>query len=462
MNTPIKILAWCDSPSLTSGFARVAFEILRRWAAYGASIDVWAIGFNGLNYDKCPWARLVPAGDPWFTAANMQLFVNQLIKGRYTHVWIMQDSFLLSQCGLPQAIADACKENGIRSAYYFPVDAEWDPAWAEILACVDAPIAYTEYGKAVATNALMALSGERMKEASQLREFSPQPGGELPELPPYIDPVPREDVAILGHGCSPVFCPETAAGRAGLREKCFPNGWLNDGDWLMVNVSQHQKRKDLSRSLEILAELRRRGVPAKLVLHCAKVNPGDGTDLAQVGRQLGLSWGKEFVTNDAAVLHNHGLMSDAGLRELYNVADAALTTSMGEGWGFMLTEALACGCPVVCPDHTSCREIARTVERLGMPGRFTLLPATDRGSYTWDSSRVRPRVNVNAAANLIKKLYQSGRWRERPPLNDAVKEWLNWDRIALAMWERLMGPEANSENRMTNTETDTSRPAPGT
>jgi hypothetical protein len=47
-----------------------------------------------------------------------------------------------------------------------------------------------------------------------------------------------------------------------------------------------------------------------------------------------------------------------------------------------------------------------------------------------DNSRRRTRVDMVDAADEIACYYGSQKWKERPPLNPAVKEWLSWDRIA--------------------------------
>jgi glycosyltransferase involved in cell wall biosynthesis len=46
-----------------------------------------------------------------------------------------------------------------------------------------------------------------------------------------------------------------------------------------------------------------------------------------------------------------------------------LSTSLGEGWGLGVTEALAAGLPVAVPRHTSCLEIQNGLEQRGMGDR---------------------------------------------------------------------------------------------
>jgi glycosyltransferase involved in cell wall biosynthesis len=57
-------------------------------------------------------------------------------------------------------------------------------------------------------------------------------------------------------------------------------------------------------------------------------------------------------------------VSQPDLARMYNAADLTLSTSLGEGWGFSFTEALACGCPLALPMHTSGRELALKLTEL--------------------------------------------------------------------------------------------------
>ena len=45
------------------------------------------------------------------------------------------------------------------------------------------------------------------------------------------------------------------------------------------------------------------------------------------------------------------------LNNIYNASDVYLTTTLGEGWGLTLTEAMATKTPIICPLSTSFIEI---------------------------------------------------------------------------------------------------------
>jgi glycosyltransferase involved in cell wall biosynthesis len=419
--TPPRLLAFCDAPMLHSGFARVARNLFQRWPVAGGAaaqphrfgLDVWAVGFQGWGYEKTPF-QLYPAGsgvEPWHHPKRLVRFLDLLDTKRYTHVWMLQDAF-----GFPKEFAVAVREradaHGIRLSGYWPVDCgRWEPSWAALPQACHARAAYTEFGR-------------RVMQAS------------APDLGPC---------AVIPHGCDDLFFqPDIGLeDRAAVRRRYWRESFVGPDDFLLVMVAMHQRRKDVTRALEIVAGLRAAGVPAKLALHMGRFSDGGdaATDLEQIGAQLGLTCGVEYVHHEELMRAGLGALTDPQLRDLYRAADVMLTTTLGEGWGLPITEALACGCPVAVPDHTACGEIVRELIGRGMdPARAVLLAADERAPvFNADYSRLRSRVSLDRAVPDLKYFYLHGAWRERPPLPSAAREWLSWDRIAGEMWRLVVG-----------------------
>jgi glycosyltransferase involved in cell wall biosynthesis len=435
MSAPIKLLCLLDSPTLTSGFARVGQNLLKRWAAAGVEIDVWGIAFLGWGYEQHPYIkRIMPAGtgrqfDHWASAQQLSLFLAQLQTGGYTHVWIMQDTFQLVNFHFPVALRRLCTEKNIRSTYYFPVDAPLDPEWTDIIAAVDCPIAYTEYGR---TSARAALSMRKLQVAQHNATAADKDKVDVTGL--NFD-VPVE---VLPHGVdTAVYQP--MADRLERRAKFWSQDFAGPEDFLMVNVNVNQRRKDVARSLEVLKAVRELGVPAKLVMHMSNVSD-DGLNLELVARQLGLRLNVDWCHHGQLFNAGQGSFSEAQMVELYNIADLYLTTTLGEGWGLGITEALACGTAVGLPMNTSCREIAQTAVAAGLGSQFVEFPVEDHVLVQGlDNSRCRPRTDVAGAAQNLKHYYDSGLWRNRGGLTQPVREWLSWDRIAREMLRLVKG-----------------------
>lgn len=473
---PIRILALIDSPTLCTGFSTVGQNLFPHWIKSlktkgqglksgaetldvspetldsSVSIDVWAIGFNGHGYESWPDLRLLPSGGQWNALRSLEGFLNRLAQldadgnPLYTHCFLLQDTFHFNE-SFCQTFEHVCTQRGIRSLMYFPVDASLEPKWTRILSAVDVAVAYTKFGKeqaeAAADKAGRRLNCHVLPHGVDTDIFNPAPEQ-------------RQD--------------DRAMWVVGTEAK--PVQFVKEGDFLMLNVNTNQWRKDAPRSLEILAELLKRGVPAKLVMHCRAATPY-GTDLESVGRQLGLELYKDWV-------HSGGLfgegdttfmgydregrplvgskVSKGDLARMYNAADLVLSTSLGEGWGLSITEALACGTPVAIPAHTSCQEIGMDIHELDhiyADDHIQLLRAEDRIVMPAEMSRVRNRVQMPFAADQVESYYRSGRWHRRDPLPDSVKEWLSWPRIAGEMLELLIGKQPTAISRQPTAKVET-------
>ena len=387
------------------------------------------------SYGAVPWP-LYPAGGGgnWASPVNLERFLRQLATGGYTHCFILQDTFQFTP-DFCQTFRMVCSRNNIRSLLYFPVDAPLEREWVDVIRAVDVAVAYTDYGAAEAQKHLTA-RGMRVP---------------LHVLPHGVD---RE-----------IYQPhaDRAADRT-MWKIMLENGkeanWLRPEDFCLLSVNANQRRKDPARPLEILAELIRRGVPARLALHC-RAKTVYGCDLEAVGRQLGLELWRDWVHSgdlfgpgDTTVMGRDAQgkpligssVSQLDLARMYNAADLCLSTSLGEGWGFSFTEALACGCPVALPLHTSCEEL---VDKLTVIDPVVSQHYVERQLCPLDASdtivlgemdslsRVRRRVTLPQAADTLESYYRSGYWRERRPLPVAAQEWLSWPRIAGAMLQLL-------------------------
>ena len=412
MSRRMKILALCDSPAVRAGqaltgFARVAKNIFERWSAHGVEIDIWAVGFDGHGYRDVPW-QLFPASAgrvSWRSPEQLTRFMEQLAGARpgYTHCWMLMDPDALcvgaGDRTFPLMLEKCCKKHGIRSMLYFPVDAAPETEWLEIVEHVDCPVTFTEYGKKVVES----------------RVRNPQ----------------STVVRVLPHGLEDYFKSAgkkaRLAARAEIRIAARP--FAGSDDFLMLNVNRNEWRKDPMRSLEILALLRQEKVPAKLVMRMAPLS-GTGVHLYRAAKQMGLVDGRDFVCLDA--------VPEAMLPNLYSAADLYLTTTLGEGWGLGVTEALGCGTPVALPMHTSCEEIGRK-----MPPASIVWLELQNEFVCGHDTRLRRRVDLALAVAAIKKFYLAGSKTvgggQRCDMTPGIREWLSWDRIAAEMLTLLKG-----------------------
>ena len=331
---PTKILAFGDSPTRLTGFGRVLRNVLLRWweiavettaepAGGTPALHCWGIGFDGWGYDDFPYLIFPGGTHDWNTAARLSQFLKLLVEGGYTHLFMLMDPDALSVHGFPQKLRQICKARGIRVLLYYPVDAPLEREWLGILDAADVVVTYTQYGQEETRRAL----GKSLYP-----------------------------IEVVPHGVDYCFAPMTVEDRAKARHvelRLQPEpgkaattiNFVTEDTFLMLGVNKNEWRKDPLRMLEILVGLRRMDVPAKLLLRMDPMSAMGGIHLELAAKQLGLTYGVEWC--------HVGPVEDEALVGLYNAADLYLTTSLGEGWGLGVTEAMACHTPVAMPKHTS-------------------------------------------------------------------------------------------------------------
>ena len=352
-----------------------------------------------------------------------------LASAPYTHCFILMDPDAVSANQFPAEFKRICKEKKIQSVLYYPVDAPLIKPY-DIIEAVDTAVTFTEYGQRETRKALgRSLFPVHVVPHGIDTHFTPATPEEREKY--------RNEFQVLADGHR-----ETGKTKPDEAPKTKP--FLKHGDFLILNVNKNEWRKDPLRSLEILKRLRDEGVPAKLVLRMNPTSFAGGVHLERAAEQMGLKLDEHWA-HIPAVPEEH-------LRGLYGSADLYLTTSLGEGWGLGVTEALACGTPVALPDHTSLSEIA--VKILGMEAATgpKLPPAIRRldledGFVCGYDTRLRRRVHLDYAVAEIKNHWQaSQRNNLRGELSPRVMDWLSWDRIAKEFL-KLMGVSDTGHNQ---------------
>lgn len=386
-----------------SGFAQVAHNIVAQ--VMKDPKTNWAFDIIGINYYGMPtdWQqyypriRVIPAtqtshGDLF----GRQGFLDRLVTGFYDVVFILQDTFIVETIAphileIRKQLKMAGKKV-FKWIYYFPIDAKPKDNWvSKSVALADIPVSYTQYGykECVAID-----SGLERK---------------LKVIPHGIDtetfrPLPKEDVEK--------FRKEYFMGKA-------------DGKWLVTNVNRNQPRKDIARTIQVFSLLKNQVPNAALYLHMKRNDVA--YDLVEVARSYGLTeddiiYPKEFNEHDGIPVQY--------VNSIYNASNVVFTSTLGEGWGLSLTEAMAAGTPVVAPNHTSCAEILAD-------GRGVLVQA-GRSIVDWfvmsgDNERARPLMNVTEAVDKLAKLYRGELKVDTASARQFLVDNWTWDSVG-KMW----------------------------
>jgi glycosyltransferase involved in cell wall biosynthesis len=411
-----------------TGFGRVLRNVLLRWQTMSDDLGMapnlglaphihcWGIGFDGWGYDDIPY-KLFPGGThDWNTAPRLSQFLKVLADGQYTHLFVLMDPDALSVHGFPQKLRQICKSRGIRVLLYYPVDAPLEREWLRILDAADVAVTYTKYGQAETRRAL----GKSLYP-----------------------------IEVVPHGVDYCFAPMSVEDRAKARHvelRLQPEpgkaattiNFVTEDTFLMLGVNKNEWRKDPLRMLEILVGLRRLGVPAKLLLRMDPMSAMGGIHLELAAKQLGLTYGVEWC--------HVGPVEDDALAALYNAADLYLTTSLGEGWGLGVTEAMACHTPVAMPKHTSLDEIGDCVTATIGGGHQTAatggpiwLPM-ETGYVCGADTRLRRRVGLQGAIQRIYEAREHGKCGGGVRIAPTPGRLKTWDAVGATLFQLLMGP----------------------
>jgi glycosyltransferase involved in cell wall biosynthesis len=195
---------------------------------------------------------------------------------------------------------------------------------------------------------------------------------------------PELAVSIIPHGVdTAVFRPLSE--RAAVRQVVRRALRVPEDALLICSVAANNARKDLPRTIAAFAEFRARySRPTALYLHTLPFS--NGIDLNAAVSACSLQAGRDvvFPPNYHPLATN---LDDRALNELYNACDLYFTTTLGEGWGLPITEAMAAGLPVVAPRHSALAEH-------GECGRSILFECAER---VWvDNSGYRPWAHLDA------------------------------------------------------------------
>ena len=169
----IKVLAYCDSPTVSTGFGIVARNILRRLHDTGKfEITILGINHHGEPYDheKFPYdifpSTLPIAGSPPDMYGS-KMFIEMVNSPMpFDILFTLQDPFILNK--VSQYIKKAQEKKKFKWICYMPLDAEKPQIdWLEPFIVADYPIAYNDWAKEKWTETAQNYKWEKKKEPNK-------------------------------------------------------------------------------------------------------------------------------------------------------------------------------------------------------------------------------------------------------------------------------------------------------
>lgn len=362
---PIKrVLALCDFACAT-GFANVAQNVVRQLLLdkeVTYQIDIVGINYYGVPNEWqniAPTVRIFPAsvisGGDLFGRKG---YLNLLSSGAYDLTWILQDTFNIEIIGdniiqIRNQLAEA-GQKVFKWIFYYPIDSKPKENWLTKTALLaDIPVVYTQYG---------------YEESVKL----------VPAL--------KDKLVVIPHGVETgIFKPMDEETRKKFRHDYFVG--MADNKFLITNVNRNQPRKDIARTMKGFADFKKQAPEALLYLHMKNVDVAYTID--EVAREFGLIPDQDYITPKD--FNEHDGLPPEIVNLIYNASDVVVTTTLGEGWGLSMTEAMAAKIPVIAPNHTSLTEI--------LGGDRGYLVQAGRTTSEWvmlqlDNERARPLVNI--------------------------------------------------------------------
>ena len=399
MKKKTRILFYGDAPPVATGFGTVSRNILLPLHNTG-KYDITVLGINywgephefpfpiwpvGMNQDQDPYGR--------------KLVTERIESSEFDILFMIQDSFILDFA--KDLIPKLKYSKKFKSIIYFPIDGVPKQEWVEAMAVADYPVTYTKFGF------------NECKKA----------------YPPI-----KDNLRIIPHGANVKdFYPVDYKNLMEFRTRYF--GPLADR-FIVTNVNRNQQRKDIPKTILAFKEFKDRiGKDGAAVLYLHMAVDDQGWKLDEVVKACGLEINRDvvFPVNFGP---NRGFPVDI-LNLIYNVSDAVVSSTTGEGWGLAQTEAMSARVPIISPDNTACSDIVGRDRGLLVKSghdvdHFTVLPH--------DNEILRPVISIGDMAEKLETLYRDEVLRHR--LAENGMKWVHnnlvWEKNIVPKWEALV------------------------
>lgn len=337
MSQPLRILTLWDYNSFT-GFATVSKNLMANFIPHfgdKAKFDVVAINYFGEDYNEGENVKVISAKfkDVGKDDFGRHVFMRSLIDVQYDLIFILQDLGVVVPMikYLKEIKEDKIKKKQkvFKSILYFPVDFALTPNLGKGLEFFDYLATYTEYGRK------------------------------------YVNAVNKNiahKLNVIPHGNNPEnFFPLEKEKALSFRKDYFGK---NAEKFIVTNVNRNQSRKDIPNTIFGFLEFwQEHNNKSFLYLHMDEEDPM-GWNLRTILNQTPLREGIDYAFPPKGTMSKGASVET--MNAVYNASDLFLTTTVGEGWGLSITEAMACKIPIIAPDHTSVGEICNHGERAYM------------------------------------------------------------------------------------------------
>lgn len=345
-----KILVISDASCVSTGFGRVADEVLKRLHETGE----WEIHQIGINFFDTPHDkpyRIYMASaenrNDWLGTSRIRTLYKTLDPDV---VWLFQDFWHIASY-----IQTSPNMRGL--CVYYPVDSKNIKSnWAIYMSSAVEVATYTDFAAAETSKAisnaldnLIATAREQKKqEVDKIKLHTQDNTGILVSANRLLELSDPSNITVIPHGVdNEVFHYVDKA----TARKAF--GFSDE--WFIVgNVNRNQPRKRLDLMIKAFSEFAKDKPNARLLLHDPLPSKHEGWDLIQLATER-YDVGDKLLLNGTDMKGKN--LSVEELNLLYNSLDVMVNSGGGEGWGLPTHESACCRVPQIVPNWSATAEI---------------------------------------------------------------------------------------------------------
>lgn len=410
----IRLLAWCDSPLSTTGFGTVAKGVLKGLADTG-NFDITVVTNNHdyLWYDqtKHPY-KIYGVQDNHLHGAYGEKILETLIATEdFDMLWAMNDPKILLKAKTSIRLGHS---KGMKSVFYMPIDTDYFAEVYEEAAMMPTHCVFYHRGArklVTGGNAILRQTSSYIHHGTDVRTFTP------------ID-----DFSIR----------EFRRKYFGIGDDALLVSWVGRNQWRKDPMAAVQAFYHLNMLLKVDEAIKEPKVPF-LYMHCAKKDIGG--NLAEQIEHFDWAFKQRYHESfmDQIILapkamDEAGAVSLEDLNSIYNASDLLINTSLGEGWGLTVTEAMACMTPVLVPANTSFKQIVGQARGLVSSTEMDYSVAYGYNEFP------RLRIDIQAFAQAMSDaLYKMDDEYKAKMIQEAYK-WVQgntWDEVS-KKWQELI------------------------
>lgn len=418
-----KIFAWCDTPTVPTGFGVVAKNLFRDLHKK-YDLEILGINYHGdTRYDTEKWF-IYPAmqyPDP-IGFKKMDKILPQV---NPDIIILFQDIFHIDQAW------DKVKEKApnAKVIIYFPIDGTpVNVTWEKPIKEADAVVTYTEFAKQAILDTFPKLNPDKiltLDHGVDTEVYKPIPQKEIDNARKELGWDKKFVILNVNRFQPRKVIPLTLRASA-----LFTKGYhkCKCGNWYWKGRSHCDLNgcgpEDIVETVD--------GRPDTLLyLHMVPneqgMGPGHGNSLQAHAYNAGyrnedLGGPKQTIQINAADLYRNPFPEEV-LNKIYNASCVNISTTVGEGFGFSLAESAASGTISIAPKQSAIPEV------LGDTGY--LIPNVTHFNMAMDNGHVRPIVDVREIIKALEIEYQKWLKNNRKPVKsqeaiDRVKRVFDW------------------------------------